>query len=91
MLSFTYGRARVHWQGEPAHLLSKNFLALDQTDIDLGDWVSIQSIPGELPLSCHVQKTGGYCWSSYFHTIRLLLLRWIPAIFGPSTKAGTRH
>ena len=38
-----------------------------------------------------VYKTVGYCWSSSFHAIRLLLLRWILAIFGPSTQAGARH
>jgi hypothetical protein len=36
-------------------------------------------------------KTFGYCWSSYFQAIRLLLLRWILAIFGPSTKVCPRH
>src|SRR6266581_2831160 len=38
-----------------------------------------------------VEETGGYCWSSSFHAIRLLLLRWILAIFGPSTQAGARY
>src|SRR5262249_54563908 len=38
-----------------------------------------------------VGLTPGYCWSSYFHVIRLLLLRWILAMFRPSTKACPRH
>jgi len=32
-----------------------------------------------------------YCWSFYFHATRLLLLRWIFEIFGPSTTAYARH
>jgi hypothetical protein len=33
----------------------------------------------------------GYCWSFYFHATRLLLLRWILEIFGPSMTACARH
>jgi hypothetical protein len=39
----------------------------------------------------HKQKTPGYCWSFYIHATRLLLLRWIREIFGPSTTAYARH
>ena len=41
--------------------------------------------PGPFPI------TPGYYWSSSFHAIRLLILRWILAIFGPSTKACRTH
>ena len=33
------------------------------------------------------RKPPGYCWSFYFHAIRLLLLYWILMMFGPSTQA----
>jgi hypothetical protein len=38
-----------------------------------------------------VAKTGGYCWSFYFHAPRLLLLRWILEIFEPSMATKVRH
>src|SRR5262249_53125452 len=43
------------------------------------------------PVLCLYQKREGYCWSSFFHTMRLLLLWWILKIFGPSTTACARH
>jgi hypothetical protein len=38
-----------------------------------------------------VDITPRYCWSFSFHATRLLLLRWILEILGPSTTAYARH
>src|SRR5262247_1962994 len=38
-----------------------------------------------------IYLTGGYCWSFNFHATRLLLLRCIRKVFGPSMTAYARH
>src|SRR5262245_20873308 len=43
------------------------------------------------PIRAIIKISPGNCWPSYFHAIRLSLLRWILAIFGPSTKAYLRY
>src|SRR5215212_4139454 len=45
----------------------------------------------EVPLASPVQKTGGYCWRTYFHAIQPRLLRWILQVPVPSTMVYARH